>query len=98
MSGIFNQVVSMGKAALQRIQSPPDPNLVKSIDPSVLAPVPACQREGPLVLYGPRTVSISRSGSAVSMAQGLMANPPQNNVSTVVYEIVLSTDKGHCFR
>ena len=52
----FESVVSMGKAAIQRIQSGPDPHEVRSVNPSDLAPVPTVDRHGSLVLCGPRTV------------------------------------------
>jgi hypothetical protein len=93
MSGLLNQMVSMGKAALQRMQSPPDPNLVRPVDPSALAPVPTLRRSGPLVLYGPKEMSVAEAASAasVSMGDGLL-DPP------VKYEIVLHTEKGNCYR
>ena len=52
----FNSVMSMGKAALQRMSAPPDPNLVKAVGPAEFVSVPVVGREGCMVLYGPRTV------------------------------------------
>jgi hypothetical protein len=39
-SSLFSSVVSMGKAALDRIQGPTDPNVVKAVNHADLAPVP----------------------------------------------------------
>ncbi len=89
MAGLFNQVVSMGKAALQRIgQGPSDPNVVRPVSPADLARVPTVEREGCLQLVGPRpgaSVATSPTGQGPSVA-------------AVVYEVVAHTEKGQSFR
>jgi len=39
---------------MDRLSASSSPNLVKSVSPSELAPVPIQDREGCLVFYGPR--------------------------------------------
>ena len=53
-SNLFSSVMSIGKAALDRIQGPTDPNLVKVVHQSELAPIPTQDRDGCLVLFGPK--------------------------------------------
>lgn len=54
MSSLFSSVVNIGKAALERMQGPVDPNVVKGMNPNDYATIPTKDREGCLVLYGPR--------------------------------------------
>jgi hypothetical protein len=53
-SNRFSSVMSIGKAALDWIQGPTDPNLVKVVSQSELAPIPTQDRDGCLVLFGPK--------------------------------------------
>jgi hypothetical protein len=57
MSNLLSSMVSMGKAAMQRLQAPVDPTAVVSVSHSDLAAVHAVDREDCLVLYGPRKVA-----------------------------------------
>ena len=62
----LSSVVSLGKAALDRIASgTSDPNLVKAVSPSELASAPIQGREGPIVFYGPRTVGRGKAQEVI---------------------------------
>ena len=85
MSSLLNSVVSMGKAALQRMQAPPDPNQVRPVSPADLAPVPVAERDGCLQLVGPRKLAGTRA-------------PDGTPGPVVVHEVVAHTEKGQSFR
>ena len=57
----LDSLVSVGKAALQRMSAPSDPNAVKSASASELASVSVVGRESCLVLYGPREVGAANN-------------------------------------
>lgn len=52
-AGLFSSVVSMGKAAIQRIQGPVDPNVVRPVNPSDYLHAPTQDRQDGLIFYGP---------------------------------------------
>ncbi len=79
MASLFSSVVNIGKAALERIQQADNPCQVRQVNPTDLALVPACQREGCLVLYGPKKVKKGRTDNA--------------DAEPVIYEIVILSEK-----
>ena len=44
MSSMLNSVMSYGKAALEKMAAPADPNQVKAVTAAELAPVPTIER------------------------------------------------------
>ena len=44
MANWMNSVMNMGKAALERIAAPVDPNQVRLVNTTVLAPIPTMDR------------------------------------------------------
>ena len=88
MSNLFNQVVNIGKAALQRMQGPSDPNLVRPVGPTELVQVPTMEREGCLQLVGPRP-----GAAAVTSPTG--GGP---GARSEVYEVIIHTERGQSFR
>ena len=57
MASLLNSVMSMGKAALEKMAAPADPNQVKVVNAAELAPTPIVEREGCMLLYGPKAPS-----------------------------------------
>ena len=75
----FSSVVSIGKMAIQRMQSPADPNLVKSVSSADLAPLNTQDRHGPFVLCGPKRVAAAKKGDP----------------DVILYEIIVHAEKSN---
>ena len=80
-SSFFSSVVSIGKMAIQRMQAPPDPNLVKSVTASELASLPTVDRHGPFLLCGPKKVPGDRRGDPDIIVYEIIVQGERSNTS-----------------
>lgn len=81
MSSLFSTVMSMSKAAIQKMQGPMDPNLVRFIPHNDLAAVPVVDREGALVLIGPRSQMAAKKEEGTIELYEIVAHTEKSNNS-----------------
>ena len=84
----FSSVVSIGKMAIQRMQGPSDPNLVKSVSSAELAPLNTQDRHGPFALVGPRTVPAAKKGDPDVILYEIIVHAEKSNNSYSVQRII----------
>ena len=80
---LFNQLLDLGKAAYERYTAPKDPNSVCAVSSAALAPVPILEREGCIMLYGPKP-------AATTTGRGRGTSAAEANDT---YDIVVHTEK-----